>query len=134
MARKPSSKKLVELAKEFCGVKTDIAAACGVTRQSVHNWMQKDESFRKAMNDPEMTNDLLVDMAVKGLKHHLENNSERSIHYTLDRLARGRGFGQFITTKTIDSVENKLKDMTEEELMEYWKNKRKKIAPMKIAN
>lgn len=128
MARKPSSKKLVELARIYAGVREDIATACGVTRQSIHNWMQKDEAFRNAMNDPEVTNDLLVDLAVKGLKHHLEKNSERSIHFTLDRLARDRGFGQFITTKNIDSLESKLKDKTDEELKEMIKDKALKIA------
>lgn len=128
MARKPSSKKLVELARHYAGVRKDIAKACGTTRQSIHNWMQKDEAFRNAMNDPELTNDLLVDLAVKGLKHHLKKKSERSIHYTLDRLARDRGFGQYITTKTIDSVESKLKDKTDEELLEYARQKTLKIA------
>ena len=127
MARKPSSKKLVELAETYAGVKTDIATACGVTRQTIHNWINKDPKFREAMEDPTITNDVLVDLSVSGLKHHLENKSEKSIHYTLDRLARDRGFGMLITNKVIDSVENKLKDKSNEELLEYAKKKHMRI-------
>lgn len=124
MARKPSSAKLVELAYTYAGVIQDIAAACNVSRVSVNNWKNKDEKFREALKNG---NDCLVDLALNGLKHHLENKSEKSIHYTLDRLARDKGFGMLIQQKVTNYVEEKLKDKTDEELIEYAKEQQLKI-------
>ena len=113
---KPTKKKLIELAFTYCGVMTDIAKACGVTRQTVNNWKNKDPMFKQAL---ENGNDHLVDLAISGLKHLLEKNSERSVHYTLDRLARDKGFGQLIQIKDVKKFEDQFEDMSDKELLEY---------------
>jgi len=115
MARKPSKKKLIELIHQHGGILTDIADACGVTRQSVHKWIKDDPSLKQHIDQ---SRDLLVDMAKKGLKHHLENNSEKSIHFVLDRLARKEGFGKFIQVQDKSQFEDQLDGKTDEELLD----------------
>lgn len=116
MARKPSKKKLIELAYTYAGVIKDIAAACGVTRLSVNNWKNKDPLFKQALEEG---NDRLVDLAISGLKSLLKDKSERSVHYTLDRLARDKGFGQLIQIKDVKKFEDQFDDMSDKELLEY---------------
>ena len=124
MAKKPTSAKLVELAYEYAGVINDIAVACRVDRRTVTRWKNKDEKFREALKQG---NDRLVDMALRGLKYHLKKKSEKSIHYTLDRLARDKGFGLLIQNKVTNYVEDKLKDLSDDELIEAAKEQKLKI-------
>ena len=113
MGRKPSKRKLLELAETYAGCVTDVAKACEVSRQSVHNWINKDPAFKTAM---ENGNDVLVDLSMAGLRHHLEAKSERSIHYTLDRLARDKGFGQLVKVQDKSKFEDQFDDLSDDEL------------------
>lgn len=114
MARKPSKKKLKQLIETYGGIKTDIAKACNVSRQSVHNWINSDEDLKQMV---ENMKDELVDLAKKGLKHHLEQQSEKTIHWTLERLARQDGFGKVVQVKDTTNFQDALNEMTDEELM-----------------
>lgn len=113
---KPSKKILIELAEKYAGVVTDVATHCGVARQTVYRWMEKDPAFKEKMDDG---NAVLVDLAIKGLKYNLENNSERSVHYTLDRLARNKGFGQLIKVQDKSKFEDQFEEMSDEELEQH---------------
>tara|TARA_R110000851_G_scaffold108617_1_gene230045 strand:- start:28985 stop:29395 length:411 start_codon:yes stop_codon:yes gene_type:complete len=111
--KKPTKKMLLNLALNHAGCVTDVALACHVERQTVYAWMSKDPQFKQAMNDG---NDVLVDLAIKGLKHNLEQNNERSVHYTLDRLARDKGFGQLIKIQDKSKFEDQFDDFSDDEL------------------
>jgi hypothetical protein len=113
MGRKPSKAKLLELANTYAGCVTDVAKACDVSRTSVHNWINKDPAFKEAMDDG---NDILVDLAIGGLRYNLEQNNERSVHYTLDRLARDKGFGTMIKIQDKSKFEDQFDDMSDSEL------------------
>jgi hypothetical protein len=111
--KKPSKKLLIELAVHYAGVVTDIADACGVARMTVYRWMDKDPDFKAQMDDQ---NTVLVNLAIKGLRYNLENNSERSVHYTLDRLARDKGFGSIIKIQDKSKFEDQFEEMSDSEL------------------
>lgn len=123
--KKPPKKVLIELAEHFAGVVTDVAESCGVTRQTVYNWMEKDPAFKEKMDDQ---NTVLVDLAIKGLRYNLEQNSERSVHYTLDRLARDKGFGRLIKIQDKSKFEDQFDDLSDEELEELLIKTTKRIA------
>lgn len=113
--KKPSKKMLVELAEHYAGVVTDIADACGVVRMTVYRWMEKDPDFKAQMDDQ---NTVLVNLAIKGLRYNLEHNSERSVHYTLDRLARDKGFGRLIKIQDKSKFEDQFDELSDAELEE----------------
>lgn len=124
-SKKPSSKKLVELAKIYAGCMQDIADACGVSRQTVWNWKTSDPKFREALAEG---NDHLVDLAKSGLRHHLEQKSEKSIHYTLDRLGRKEGFGLMLQVTDKSKLDEQLDEMTDDEIIKEMERSRDRIA------
>lgn len=113
--RKPPKRILLELAKKYAGVVTDVAEHCGVSRQSVYKWLEKDPEFKEAMD---AQNQVLVELALKGLRYNLEQNSEKSVHYTLDRLARDKGFGKLIKIQDQSKFEDQFDEMSTDELEE----------------
>ena len=121
---KPSIEKLVETAEIYAGVVTDVAKALGKTRQTVYTWMEEEPEFKEAMN---YDNDLLVDLSMQGLRYHLEQKSEKSIHYTLDRLARNKGFGLHVKHQDKNKVDEQLAEMSNEELIEHMAMVNRKI-------
>ncbi len=123
--KKPSKAKLLELARTYAGCRQDVANACGVTRQTVHNWMGAVPEFKEAMDDG---NNVLVDLALTGLKHLLEQKSERSVHYTLDRLARDKGFGMMLQVRDKSKVDEQLDEMSDEEIMAEMERSRSRVA------
>lgn len=125
MAKKPSLKKLIELAETYAGCINDIAAACKTTRQSVYNWKIEHKEFADALAKG---NDFMVDLARQGLRHHLEKQSEKSIHYTLDRLGRNQGFGMFLQVTDKSKIDDQLDGMTDEEIMAEMERSRKRIS------
>lgn len=124
MARKPTKKMLIVLAFKYAGVQKDVAEACGVVRQTVAQWQLKDLKFDDAMKKG---NDVLVDLSISGLLHHLKEKSEKSIHFTLDRLAREKGFGKMIQVTDRSKFEEQLAVMTEEEMKEKFEKEMKRI-------
>lgn len=122
--KKPSKKKLIEMAKEYAGVITDMANAYGCCRQAMAKWCKDDPQIKEAMEEGR---DVLVDLAKSGLKHHLEKKSEKSIHYTLDRLARHQGFGQQISVKDQSKFDQSLEELTDDELVAMLKRNDERI-------
>lgn len=49
--KKPAQQDLVELLYIKRGNLTEVAKACGVTRQTVYGWVQKSEKLQKAQED-----------------------------------------------------------------------------------
>lgn len=113
--KKPSKSLLIELAIHYAGVVTDIAESCGVSRMTVYRWMDKDPQFKEQMDNQ---NTVLVNLALKGLRHGLENNSEKLITYTLDRLARDKGFGNMIKIQDASKFEDQFAELSDKELEE----------------
>lgn len=124
MPRKPTKKKLIELAFTYAGVQKDVAEACHVVRQTVAQWQLKDPAFDLAMKSG---NDVLVDLSISGLLHHLQEKSEKSIHFTLDRLAREKGFGKMIQIKDRSKFEEQLAEMSEEEMKQHFDEQMERI-------
>jgi DNA invertase Pin-like site-specific DNA recombinase len=124
MAKKPTLKKLIELAGTYAGCVQDIARACDVTRQTVHEWQQKHPEFKEAIANG---NDVLVDLALTGLKHLLEQKSERSVHYTLDRLARNKGFGMMLQVTDKSKLDEQLETMTDADIVAEMERSLKRI-------
>lgn len=124
MAKKPTKKKLLELAETYAGCVGDIAKACNVSRQSVLNWKNADPEFKQAC---ENGNDILVDLALVGLKKLLADGSERSVHYTLDRLARDKGFGMMLQVRDKSKMDEQLDEMSDDEIMKEIELSRKRI-------
>jgi hypothetical protein len=114
MSKKPTLKKLIELAEIYAGCVNDIATACNVTRQTIHGWQQKHPEFKEAIASG---NDALVDLAKAGLRYHLEQKSEKTIHYTLDRLGRKEGFGMMLQVTDKSKLDEQLDGMTEAEIL-----------------
>lgn len=124
MAKKPTLKKLLELAVTYAGCVSDIAKACGVARQTVHDWQQKHPEFKEAIANG---NDVLVDLALTGLKHLLEQKSERTVHYTLDRLARNKGFGMMLQVSDKSKLDEQLDGMSDEDILKEMERSRERI-------
>jgi hypothetical protein len=124
MAKKPTKKKLLELAETYAGCVQDIATACNVARQTVSKWKNEDPDFKSAC---ENGNDVLVDLALKGLRDLLSKGSERSVHYTLDRLARDKGFGMLLQIKDKSKLDEQLDEMTDEQILEALAESRSRI-------
>jgi hypothetical protein len=124
MAKKPTLKKLIELAGVYAGCVQDIATACKVTRQTVHKWQQEHAEFKEAIANG---NDVLVDLALTGLKHLLEQKSERSVHYTLDRLARNKGFGMMLQVTDKSKLDEQLDSMSEAEILQEMEKSMERI-------
>lgn len=124
MSKKPSKKKLLELAQVYAGCRQDVANACNVSRHTIRNWMEADKEFKDAMDDG---NNVLVDLALKGLKHHLEQNSEKTVHYTLDRLARDKGFGMMLQVRDKSKIDEQLDEMSDEEIIAEMERSRERI-------
>lgn len=122
--RRPSLKVLLQLSKEFAGNKTDIAAKIGCSRSALYKWEEQFPEFKKANEDQR---DVLVDLAVEGLLFHLEKRSEKSIHYTLDRLAKDRGFGNLIQITDKSKIDDQLDQMSDEEIILEIERSRKRI-------
>lgn len=122
--RRPSLKVLLELSKEFAGNKTDIAAKIGCSRTALYKWETQLPEFKKANDDQR---DVLVDLAIEGLKFHLEKKSEKSIHYTLDRLAKDRGFGNLIQITDKSKLDDQLDLLNDEEIIAEIERSRKRI-------
>lgn len=122
--RRPALKTLLELSKKYAGCKTDMAAALGCTRQALYNWEEVYPDFKKAN---ESHNDVLVDLAIEGLKYHLEKKSEKTIQYTLDRLAKNRGFGHLIQITDKSKIDDQLDQMTDDEIISEIEKSRKRI-------
>lgn len=122
--KKPSKKKLIEMAKVYAGVIVDMAESYGCCRQAMSKWCKDDPQIQEAMKEG---CDVLVDLAKSGLKYHLEKKSEKSIHYTLDRLARNQGFGQHLTVKDKSKFDASLDDLTDEELLQMEKRNSERI-------
>lgn len=123
--KKPSKKKLLELAETYAGCVQDIAKGCNVTRQTVLNWKNSDPEFKQACENGK---DILVDLALTGLKKLLAQASEKSVHYTLDRLARDKGFGMMLQVRDKSKVDEQLDEMTDEEIMAEIEQSRQRIA------
>lgn len=113
--KKPPKKQLLQLAEIFAGNMSDIARACGKSRQCVKQWKDKDPAFKEAID---AGNVRFVDLALTGLKYHLINKSEKSIHYTLDRLARDKGFGRLIKIQDKSKFEDQFEELSTEDLIE----------------
>lgn len=124
MAKKPTLKKLIELAGVYAGCVGDIAKACKVTRQTVHAWQQEHAEFKEAIANG---NDVLVDLALAGLKYQLEQKSERSVHYTLDRLARNKGFGMMLQVTDKSKLDEQLDSMSEADIIAEMERSRERI-------
>lgn len=124
MAKKPTLKKLLELAETYAGCVNDIALACKVNRKTIYEWKQKHPEFKEAC---ENGNDVLVDLALKGLKDLLAKGSEKSVHYTLDRLARDKGFGMLLQVRDKSKLDDQLEEMTDEEILAKMEQSRKRI-------
>ena len=124
MAKKPSLNKLIELAGTYAGCVTDIANACGVSRQAVNDWQNKHPEFKEAIANG---NDVLVDLALTGLKHLLEQKSERTVHYTLDRLARNKGFGMMLQVTDQSKLDEQLDAMSEDDILKEMERSRERI-------
>lgn len=128
MAKKPTLKKLLELAETYAGCVGDIAEACKVNRNSVTNWKNAHPEFKQAC---ENGNDILVDLALKGLRNLLEKNSEKATLYTLDRLARDKGFGMLLQVRDKSKLDDQLEEMTDEEIVAKMEQSRKRIKDSK---
>lgn len=122
---KPSLEEFEKACYKFAGIKTDIGKSFGVTRQTIHNWSKEDVDFENALKQGNVR---LVDLAVKGLADKLEEGSERSILYTLDRLAREKGFGKVVTTVDKSKLHDQFDDMTEDEILKEMEDSRKRIS------
>lgn len=126
--KKPSLKTLIKAARQYAGCVVDVAKALKVHRDTIYRWQEQEPEFKAVMDQG---NEFLVDLALSGLRHHLEEKSEKTIHYTLDRLARHKGFGQLIKVQDKSKFDEQLDDMSEEELLQMINKTNEKIG---IAN
>jgi transposase len=125
MAKKPTLKKFKEAVEQYGGCISDIAKAMKVSRGTVHNWINGDPEFK---NEIEKGNDVLLDLAKSALKSLLENKSERAVLYTLDRLGRKEGFGQFIQIQDKSKLDEQLDEMSNDEILAEMERSRQRIA------
>lgn len=124
MARKPSKKKLIEAIVKYDGIIVDIAKTFKVHRRTVYNWINADEDLKQLVEDGKNE---LVDLAKKGLRFHLEKNSEKSIHFVLERLGRKDGFGKMIQVKETSKFQDALEEMSDEELNDLLSSTNRKL-------
>lgn len=122
--KKPSKKKLLQMAESTGGVVLDMAEQCKVPRSTMYNWINKDQDLKDAI---ENGRDILVDMAKKGLREKLAAGSEKSIIYVLGTLGRKEGFGNVIQIQDKSKLEDQMDGMTDEEIMAEMEDSRRRI-------
>lgn len=106
---------LLKAVEQYSGCTNDIAKALKVDRTTIYNWRQKDKEFDEAMKKG---NEILLDLAKEGLKHLLEQKSEKAILYTLDRLGRKDGYGMMVQVQDKSKLDDQLGNMTDEQILE----------------
>jgi len=124
MAKKPSLTKFKNAVEKYGGCKVDIAKAFKTSRQTVHNWCVNDPEFKEEIDKG---NDVLLDLAKSSLKYHLEKRDVKVTTYTLDRLGRREGFGNFIQIQDKSKIDEQLDGMSDEQIMIEIQESRKRI-------
>lgn len=114
MAKKPSKKKLKEVAIECCGIVKDMADACKASRSQMYRWIEKDPTLKEEI---EKARDGLVDIAESNLKKNVEAGKEKSIIYLLGTQGRKRGWGNFIQIQNRDKLDEQLDEMKDDEVL-----------------
>lgn len=123
--KKPTKKILWKTAEDAVGNISDMAGALGVSRQTIYAWLKNDKALSDRID--ELRKGEMIDLAKEGLRFHLEQKSEKSIHFVLERLARQEGFGRFVQIQDKSKFEDQLKDATDDELIEMLNQTTKKI-------
>lgn len=88
--RRHSNATVIEALQSTGGIVKVAAQRLRVARQTLHDWIKADPELMAARDD--IRNELL-DVAEAKLLQLINEGSERSIHFFLDRIGRDRGYG-----------------------------------------
>ncbi len=106
--KKPSLDEFTEAIRKSGGNLTQTASLLQVSRQTVHNWMNEDEEFKKIVKDSRLrVFDRCLDVAyivAVGVPHYDKTTGEMigwrekpdsgMLRYLLSTLGRDEGFGE----------------------------------------
>jgi len=87
--KKPARGEIIEAVAKSCGIMTDAAKKLNVSRQSLWEWIKKDEILKKEVSEAKES---LKDFAESKLLENIKNNDTTSIIFALKTLAKDRGY------------------------------------------
>jgi DNA invertase Pin-like site-specific DNA recombinase len=122
--KKPTTAMLLKAVEKYSGCTMDIARALKVDRTTIYRWRQKDKAFDEAMK---AGNDILLDLALDGLKDLLKKKDPKVVMYTLDRLGRKQGFGMMVQVQDKSKLDDQLSNMTDEQILEAMESNLKRV-------
>jgi hypothetical protein len=122
--KKPSKKKLLEVAVESCGVVTYAGIMCQVDRKTIQRWMAKHDWFKEAMTEGR---DNFVDLGEMGLIENVKKGDVKACIYVTSTLGRKRGYTQLIETRDRSKLKDAMEDLPTEELIAMLDRNKKRI-------
>lgn len=115
MGKRPSKKRLLEVAEKSCGVVTYAGEMCKVDRKSIQRWMSQFEWFKEAMIEGK---DNLVDLAEMSLIKNVKKDDVKASIYVTSTLGKRRGYTQLTEIRDRSKLKDAMEDLTDEELVE----------------
>lgn len=123
--KRPSKKKLLEVAEKSCGVVTYGANMCKVDRKTFGRWMNQFDWLKTAMIE---SRDSLVDEAEMTLVEALrEKKDVKAAIYITSTLGRKRGYTQMVETRDRSKLKEAMEDLPTEELIAMLERNDKRI-------
>lgn len=123
--KKPSKKRLLEIAEDSCGVVLYAARKANVDRRTFHRWINRYEWLKIAMVE---ARDLLVDEAEMVLVDAMKEKKDvKAAVYITSTLGRKRGYTQMIETRDRSKLKDAMEDLSNEELIEMLERNGKRI-------
>ena len=119
-----SKKRIEDALRKNRGVISATADSLNVTRQTIHNRLNKDEKLKQLQEEERYG---IVDLAESKLIANIEAGLEKSVIYALNTLGRTRGYGARVIVSDQSTMDDAIDGMSDEELLEKLKERTRKI-------
>ena len=119
-----SKKRIEDALRKNRGVISATADSLNVTRQTIHNRLNKDEKLKQLQEEERYG---IVDLAESKLIVNIEAGLEKSIIYALNTLGRARGYGARVIVSDQSTMDDALDTMSDDELLAKLKERMRKI-------
>ena len=119
-----SKKRIEDALRKNRGIISATADSLGVTRQTIHNRLNKDEKLKQLQEEERYG---IVDLAESKLIANIEAGLEKSVIYALNTLGRTRGYGARVIVSDQSTMDDAIDGMSDEELLEKLKERTRKI-------
>lgn len=121
---KVSRKKIEDALRDNYGVISAAADSLGITRQTIHNHINKDEKLKDFQLDQK---NVIVDLAESKLIENVKAGDPKSVIYALNTLGRSRGYGARVIVSDQSTLDEAIETSSNEELLAKLAEKNRKI-------